>query len=169
MEYADSGDAFQLMCSLKENDKVFTEEEIWRIFIQTTRGLKKLHEMDIMHRDLKSANIFLFSDGSVKLGDLNVSKIMKNNMEFTQTGTPYYASPEVWKDQPYDFKSDIWSLGCAIYELICQHPPFDAPSMDQLYKSVIQGHFDPIPLNYSSGLEKVIRAMIRVVPSKRPT
>lgn len=64
-----------------------------------------------MHRDLKSANIFLFSDGSVKLGDLNVSKVMSSTCEYTQTGTPYYASPEVWKDQPYNVKSDMWSLG----------------------------------------------------------
>ncbi|CAI2383458.1 unnamed protein product [Moneuplotes crassus] len=169
MEYADSGDAYQLMCNLRDNNKMFTEEEIWRILIQTTKGLKKLHDQGIMHRDLKSANIFLFSNGQVKLGDLNVSKVMKNNMEFTQTGTPYYASPEVWKDQPYDYKSDMWSLGCAMYELICQKPPFDASSMDLLYKSVIQGYFDPIPLSYSSGLEKIIRSMIRVVAERRPS
>ena len=158
MEYADSGDAYQLMCSLRDNNKCFTEEEIWRIFIQTVRGLQKLHEVQIMHRDLKSANIFLFSDGTVKLGDLNVSKCMRNNLEFTQTGTPYYASPEVWKDQPYNFKSDIWSLGCVIYELVCQNPPFEAQSMDELYQNVIKGHFDPIPLTYSNGLEKILRS-----------
>jgi NIMA (never in mitosis gene a)-related kinase len=68
----------------------------------------------ILHRDLKSANVFMASDGKVKLGDMNVSKFAKN-MAKTQTGTPYYASPEVWKDQPYDKKSDIWSLGCVFY------------------------------------------------------
>lgn len=66
--------------------------------------------MKIMHRDLKSANIFI-SGGIYKLGDLNVSKIVKNKLAYTQTGTPYYASPEVWRDEPYDNKSDIWSLG----------------------------------------------------------
>jgi len=66
--------------------------------------------MKIMHRDLKSANIFI-SNGRYKLGDLNVSKIVKNKLAYTQTGTPYYASPEVWRDEPYDNKSDIWSLG----------------------------------------------------------
>jgi NIMA (never in mitosis gene a)-related kinase 1/4/5 len=64
-----------------------------------------------MHRDLKSANVFMFSNGQVKLGDLNVSKVLKSGLSYTQTGTPYYASPEVWKDQPYDIKSDMWSLG----------------------------------------------------------
>jgi len=65
-----------------------------------TRGLKSLHEMSIFHRDIKSANIFLNKDGTCKLGDMNVSKVAKKGMLYTQTGTPYYASPEVWRDQP---------------------------------------------------------------------
>ena len=169
MEYADAGDAFQLMCSLRNENKWFTEDEIWRIFIQTARGLQQLHDMRIMHRDLKSANIFLFNDGSVKLGDLNVSKVMNKGWEYTQTGTPYYASPEVWKDQPYNSKSDIWSLGWVMYELICQRPPFDANSMDELYKAVVKGKFDPIPVTYSASLDKVISSLIKISPSKRPT
>ncbi len=64
-----------------------------------------------------------------KLGDLNVSKIAKNGLLYTQTGTPYYASPEVWKDEPYDAKSDIWSLGCVIYEMTTLEPPFKAEDM----------------------------------------
>ena len=85
----------------------------------------------ILHRDIKSANIFLFKDMRVKLGDLNVSKIIKqkDQLTHTQTGTPYYASPEVWKDKPYDNKSDIWSLGCVLYEMITLLPPFRANSM----------------------------------------
>jgi len=74
--------------------------------------------MKIFHRDLKSANVFLYADGMVKLGDMNVSKIARNGLLLTQTGTPYYASPEVWRDLPYDYKSDIWSLGCILYEII---------------------------------------------------
>ena len=83
--------------------------------------------MKILHRDLKSANVFLCEGGTVsKLGDMNVSKVAKRGMLHTQTGTPYYASPEVWKDQPYDSKSDIWSLGCVIYEAVTLKPPFKA-------------------------------------------
>lgn len=78
-------------------------------------GLKSLHDKKILHRDLKSANIFITEDGKYKLGDLNVSKVLKKGLAYTQTGTPYYASPEVWQDLPYDMKSDIWSLGCVIY------------------------------------------------------
>ena len=89
-----------------------------------------MHDLNIMHRDLKSANVFLNSDETVKLGDMNVSKVAsKEGLNFTQTGTHYYASPEVWKDEPYDIKSDIWSLGCVLYEMITLKPPFLAKDM----------------------------------------
>ena len=92
-------------------------------------GLKILHELKVYHRDLKSANVLLTKSGSAKIGDMNVSKHAKNGLLYTQTGTPYYASPEVWMDKPYDSKygfifkkkirSDIWSAGCVIYEMAC--------------------------------------------------
>jgi len=86
--------------------------------------------MKILHWDLKCANVFLNEDGTVKLGDLNVSKVTKHSgLAETQTGTPYYASPEVWQDKAYDFWSDIWSLGCVLYEIITLNPPFTATSM----------------------------------------
>jgi NIMA (never in mitosis gene a)-related kinase len=93
------------------------------------RGIKALHDLKIVHRDIKCANIFLTKNGVVKLGDLNVSKVANKGLMHTQTGTPYYASPEVWKDRPYDNKSDIWSLGCVLYEMITLMPPFRATSM----------------------------------------
>lgn len=82
-----------------------------------------------MHRDIKAANIMMDSDMDgnpiAKLGDLNVSKVaQKDGLNYTQTGTPFYASPEVWRDEPYNSKSDIWSLGCVIYEMMMLHVPF---------------------------------------------
>jgi NIMA (never in mitosis gene a)-related kinase len=67
-----------------------------------------------MHRDIKPANVFLTKQGTAKLGDLNVSKVV-TQLCHTQAGTPYYASPEIWRDEPYDKSSDIWSLGCTLY------------------------------------------------------
>jgi NIMA (never in mitosis gene a)-related kinase len=95
-----------------------------------------LHQKHIIHRDLKSANIFITKD-AYKIADLNVSKLLKHTLAYTQTGTPYYASPEVWQDKPYELKSDIWSLGCILYEAAALRPPFTATSMDGLYKKVI--------------------------------
>ena len=115
MEYADKGDLYQKIVQFRKLKYLIEEVDVWRIFIQMTKGLKALHDLKILHRDLKSANIFLFSDGSAKIGDLNVSKVAHKDLGYTQTGTPYYASPEVWNDQPYNYKSDIWSLACVVY------------------------------------------------------
>jgi NIMA (never in mitosis gene a)-related kinase len=96
------------------------------------RGLNSLHGLSIVHRDIKSANLFLNKNGLLKLGDMNVSKVAKRGFLSTQTGTPYFASPEVWKDQPYNIKSDIWSLGCVLYEMCALGPPFQAKDMNGL-------------------------------------
>ena len=80
---------------------MFSEQEVWKVVIGAVSGLHKLHEMNIFHRDIKSANVFLDRDGTARLGDLNVSKVAKAGFLYTQTGTPYYASPEVWNDTPY--------------------------------------------------------------------
>ena len=149
MEYADDGDLYQKIKLYTKNKTFFMEHDIWRIFIQITKGLNDLHEYNIIHRDLKSANVFLFKDGTAKLGDLNVSKITTRGLGYTQTGTPYYASPEVWKDKPYNLKSDIWSLGCVFYELIMLTTPFKGKSMKDLYEKVKKGDYPQIP-NYFS-------------------
>ena len=100
---------------------------------------------------------------------MNVSKIAKNGLLYTQTGTPYYASPEVWKDKPYDSKSDIWSLGCVIYEMATLKPPFRAEDMDGLYKKVIKGSYQKIGDNFSKSLSSVIKSMLQVNPGNRPS
>ena len=169
MEYADQGDLFQLITEKKKKRTHFTEEEIWSCLIQLLNGLKSLHELNILHRDLKSANVFLFKGGVVKLGDLNVSKITRKGMGYTQTGTPYYASPEVWKDKPYDSKSDIWSLGCVIYEMCTLNPPFRAQTMEELFKKVIRGYYPDISSKYSKDLSEILKLMIQIEVGARPS
>jgi NIMA (never in mitosis gene a)-related kinase len=129
MEFADGGDLLKKIEEFKKRGGMYSEKEIWQLANHMLTGLKLLHDMKILHRDLKCANVFLTKDGTAKLGDLNVSKVSKHGMVYTQTGTPYYASPEVWKDQPYDLKSDIWSLGCVLYEALTKEPPFKAMDM----------------------------------------
>ena len=169
MEFADNGDLYQKICEHQKNMTNFSESEIWAIFIQVVRGLKSLHELQIMHRDLKSANVFLFKDQVAKLGDLNVSKVAEKGLNYTQTGTPYYASPEVWRDQPYDVKSDIWSLGCVLYEMITLKPPFRAEDMASLYKKVLKGVYPKIPNVYSQDLAMLVKHLLNVSPHLRPT
>jgi NIMA (never in mitosis gene a)-related kinase len=169
MEYADKGDLFQTISERKKTKDYFTEQEIWKAFIQLLKGLKALHDFKILHRDIKSANVFLFDGGICKLGDLNVSKVARKGLSYTQTGTPYYASPEVWEEKPYDSKSDIWSLGCVIYEMITFRPPFQAQSMEELYRKVMRGIYPKIPSKYSEDLSDAIKLMIQVEPGARPT
>ena len=169
MEYADKGDLFQAISERKKTKDYFTEQEIWKAFIQLLKGLKALHDFKILHRDIKSANVFLFDGGICKLGDLNVSKVARKGLSYTQTGTPYYASPEVWEEKPYDSKSDIWSLGCVIYEMITFRPPFQAQSMEELYRKVMRGIYPKIPSRYSEDLSDAIKLMIQVEPGARPT
>ena len=100
---------------------------------------------------------------------MNVSKVTNSNgLNYTQTGTPYYASPEVWKDEPYGYKSDIWSLGCVIYEMLSLKPPFTGRDMDHLYKRVCKGVFPRIPDHYSNDIWSIVQLMLRVDPIKRP-
>ena len=133
MEYADDGDLESKIKELKKNKLFFDENTIWNILIQILFGLKYLHDNKIIHRDLKSANIFLTKNGIVKIGDLNVSKVLNNNkMAETKTGTPYYSAPEIWEDKLYDNKIDIWSVGCIIYEMCCLVCPFRSTSILKL-------------------------------------
>ena len=169
MEYADKGDLYQKITQFKKMGCLIDEVDIWRIFIQMTKGLKALHDLKILHRDLKSANIFLFSDGSAKIGDLNVSKVAYKGLGYTQTGTPYYASPEVWRDEPYDMKSDIWSLGCVTFEMLALHPPFRAENMEKLYEKVIKCQYGKISERYSEDIKEIIKLLLKVKTKERPT
>ena len=168
MEYGDNGDLYKKIKFFKKNNKQFEEDEIWIIFIQLIKGLKSLHDLNILHRDIKSANIFLFKNGMAKLGDLNVSKVAKNGLSYTQTGTPNYAAPEIWKDLPYNYKSDIWSLGCVLYEMTTLNLPFQNKN-GNLFDNIIKGEYKDIPENYSKDLNNIINLLIQVNKDKRPS
>ena len=169
LEYADDGDLQTKITAHKIAKHYFNEKTIWSIFIQMVYGLKELHEKNIIHRDLKSANIFLMKNGICKLGDLNVSKIAKSGMLKTQTGTPYFASPEIWTDHPYDIKSDIWSLGCILYQITTLKMPFEGNNYKEVYNNVMNCKYHSIPKMYSNELSEIIQKLLQVNPKKRPT
>ena len=168
MEYADEGDiSHKIQENLKRRLR-FEESTIWEWIIQLLKGLKYLHDNKIMHRDLKCANIFLMKNGLLKIGDLNVSKIIKNNYALarTQTGTPFYLAPEIWKDLPYDNKCDVWSVGCIIYELCTSRPPFRGTSLKELGRNVLNGYYLPIN-GFSNDIKNIIAQMLIVDPKRR--
>ena len=169
MEYADGGDLRTKISDTLKNHLSFEESTIWNVLIQTLEGLKYLHKNNIIHRDLKSANIFLTQSGLIKIGDLNVSTIAKKGVANTQTGTPYYASPEIWNDKPYNSKCDIWSLGCIIYEMASLHVPFRGTSLHQLYCRIMKGVYPQIPSRYSNDLKIILKLILNVDAQKRPS
>ncbi|CAD8149971.1 unnamed protein product [Paramecium octaurelia] len=120
--YTEGGDLLQKIQRYVKIKQMIPELEIWQVGMQVLQGFRALHHKKILHRDLKCANIFLYENGHVELGDFNVSKMAKNGLVYTQTGTPYYASPEVWQDKPYDHKADLRSLGCVVNEMCALKP-----------------------------------------------
>ena len=169
MEYCGCGDLAQKVERYKRRKQYIDEDVIWRYLIQSLKALTHLHEKGICHRDLKTANSFLAEDGSIKIGDMNVSKKLKKGHLQTQIGTPYYMPPEIWNNRPYDASCDLWSLGCMMYELCALKPPFVADSFPALKRVVTAGRYSPIPRKFSDSLAKVIGSMLKLNPNQRPT
>ena len=141
--------------------------------MQMVFGLRSLHDLGIIHRDLKTANVFISKNGIVKLGDLNVSKVFsnqsQNQMNMTQTGTPSYASPEVWNNETYSQKSDMWSLGVCFYELLALNVPFHGQDMDELFERVVTGAYKQIPSHFSADVTSILQLLLSSNPENRPT
>lgn len=175
MECCDGGDLLNLIKKCKTNKCHFEEEFIWRVLYQLAQALHLLHspssKVTILHRDIKPANVFLDLNGNVKLGDFGLSRILNENENFAETlvGTPYYMSPELIKGNKYNRKSDIWSLGCLIYELCALVPPFNGNRFEQLSKNITNGQFNRIPSIYSCDLQQIITFMLSVDHEYRPT
>jgi NIMA (never in mitosis gene a)-related kinase len=116
-----------------------------------------------------TAAVFLGEDNSVKLGDFGLSKVMQSHdFASTYVGTPFYMSPEICAAEKYTLKSDIWSLGCIIYELCTREPPFNAKTHFQLVQKIKEGKIAPLPAIYSSELFAIIKDCLRVNPDRRP-
>jgi NIMA (never in mitosis gene a)-related kinase len=138
-DYAEGGDLLQFIRECERLGVVVPEGLVWRYFYQICQGLGYLHSLNIIHRDIKAANMLLDRNKShILVGDMNVSKIAKAKFLYTQTGTPYYSAPEIWKGKPYGSKADVWSLGCLIYELCSYGPPFQANEINELRQKVLQ-------------------------------
>lgn len=169
MEYADGGDLAGKVEKHQRAKRYMDEKTIWAYILQILEGLQVLHDRKILHRDLKTANCFLTTDGHLKIGDLNVSKLAKHGLVKTQIGTPYYMSPEIWHNRPYDHKSDMWAVGCILYELAALRPPFRGTDIEDLARRVQAGYYPRIPSQYSKDLEETIRLLLSQDPRKRPS
>ena len=166
MEYCDNGD----LCKYLSKQKAPLKEDlIWQIFIKITLGLTTIHKMKILHRDLKTLNIFLKKDMEIKIGDLGVAKeLSQASFASTLIGTPYYLSPEMCEDKPYNQKSDVWALGCILYELCTYRHPFNASNHGALILKILNSDPDPILAIYSSKLQNLVNKILEKNFEKRP-
>ena len=170
-EYADGGDLSEKIKEKKNKNNNFTESEILDYFTQICLAIKHIHEKKIIHRDLKSGNIFLMKNGLVKLGDFGISKRFQKTMDKAKTfiGTPYYLSPEIINGKPYDSKSDIWSLGVLLYEMMTFKMPFNANSLPMLSVKIMRGQYIPPPTIYTKDLRELVTKCLTVEPKNRPS
>ena len=174
MEYCEEGDFGSYINNLIQNKNYLSEQQIWHFFIQISLGLAYIHSKNILHRDLKPMNIFLKKNNLIKIGDLGVAKMLQTNTKaITYIGTPYYLSPEVCEGKPYNSKSDVWALGCILYELCTFQKPFNAFNQAALCMKIIDGKYKPINKlekipKYSRNLENMINWMLQKNYKERP-
>ena len=176
-EYCEGGDLGKLIKRYRAKSGRIDEQRIWKYFAQIVMALTACHRRKekgalkpILHRDIKPANIFLDRHGNVKMGDYGLARELDSQSKFARTnvGTPYYMSPEQTNSLKYDERSDIWAVGCVLYELAALRPPFQARNQVALAMKINAGKFDRIPSNYSEDLHRAIRWMLHINLQKRP-
>ncbi|KAM9354211.1 serine/threonine-protein kinase Nek2 [Pholidichthys leucotaenia] len=176
MEYCEGGDLSALISRCFKERRYLEEQFILRVMAQLTLALKECHRRSdgratVLHRDLKPANIFLDVKQNVKLGDFGLARILNHDTSFAKTfvGTPYYMSPEQINRMSYNEKSDIWSLGCLLYELCALSPPFTAYNQTELAEKIREGKFRRIPYRYSENLNTLLSKMLNLKDYLRPS
>ncbi|NXX84724.1 NEK1 kinase, partial [Urocolius indicus] len=169
MDYCEGGDLFKKINAQK--GILFSEDQILDWFVQICLALKHIHDRKILHRDIKSQNIFLTKDGTIQLGDFGIARVLNSTAELARTciGTPYYLSPEICQNKPYNNKSDIWALGCVLYEMCTLKHAFEAGNMKNLVLKIISGPFPPISMHYSYDLRNLLSQLFKRNPRNRPS
>ncbi|XP_014665091.1 PREDICTED: serine/threonine-protein kinase Nek1-like [Priapulus caudatus] len=169
MDYCDGGDLYSKINL--QHGILFTEDQILDWFAQICLAIKHVHDRKILHRDLKSQNIFLNKSVIVQLGDFGIARVLNSTTDFAKTciGTPYYLSPEICENRPYNHKSDIWSLGCVLYELATLRHAFEAGNMKNLVLKIVRGSYPPVSNRYTYDLRMLIAQLFKRNPRDRPS
>ncbi|KAG2502134.1 hypothetical protein HYH03_000622 [Edaphochlamys debaryana] len=170
MEYANRGDLAEAIQRRQREKKPYSEDDIMFWFVQIVLALYHVHSRNVLHRDLKSQNIFIADGNLLKLGDFGIARVLNSDTELARTvvGSPYYLSPEICEDRPYNRKSDVWSMGCVLYELATLRRAFDGQSLPALVVKILRGKYPPVPTRYSTPLRDLIASMLQQNPRDRP-
>lgn len=164
MEHCDGGDLRQWLDDWVSRQEFMPEQMVLRLFVQMVEGIQYVHERKILHRDLKTSNMLLTRDKRVvKIGDFGIARVLDNqaSVAVTMLGTPYYMSPEICKGEPYRDKSDMWSLGCVLYEMCVLRHAFESQSLLGLVYCIVSETNDPIPADrYSAAVADVVAQLL---------
>eukprot|EP00297_Palpitomonas_bilix_P004528 CAMPEP_0113878428 /NCGR_PEP_ID=MMETSP0780_2-20120614/6674_1 /TAXON_ID=652834 /ORGANISM="Palpitomonas bilix" /LENGTH=697 /DNA_ID=CAMNT_0000864891 /DNA_START=227 /DNA_END=2320 /DNA_ORIENTATION=+ /assembly_acc=CAM_ASM_000599 len=168
-EWAECGD---LRTFLRKQKQPLDESTIWSFFSQMADAVRHIHSHRVMHRDIKPANIFMASPHTLKLGDLGLGRLFSDETQeaFSKVGTPLYMSPEVLQGAGYDFQSDVWSLGCLLYEFAALRSPFGGnnENLYAIFKKIHECKYEDLPATYSKELRDLAYSMIQTNPKDRP-
>lgn len=169
MDYCPDGDLGERI--KRQKGCLFDERTIMDWFVQMCAGLAYMHGQKIMHRDVKAQNIFLARGGvHLKIGDFGISRVLETQEKAeTVIGTPYYLSPEIFSKQPYSYSSDIWALGCLLYQLCQLRHPFEAASFPELAVKVSTGKYAMMSGVYSQQAHSLVRELLCQNPDRRPS
>ncbi|XP_062293112.1 serine/threonine-protein kinase Nek1-like, partial [Scomber scombrus] len=167
MDYCEGGDLSKKIKS--QEGKLLSEEQILDWFVQICLALKHIHDRNIIHRDIKPQNIFLTKDGTVQLGEFGIARVLNSTGELATTciGTPLYLSPEICENKPYDNKSDIWAVGCVLYEMCSLKPA--AGIIEELCLKIVSGSYSPVSEHYSQELRSLLAQLLNCDPTQRPS
>ncbi|XP_056092481.1 serine/threonine-protein kinase Nek11 [Rhinichthys klamathensis goyatoka] len=167
-EYCEDKDLDCKLDELKRTDRALSEPQVCEWLCQLLLGVHYIHQRRILHRDLKAKNIFLRKN-IVKIGDFGVSCLLMGSCDLatTFTGTPYYMSPEAFSHRGYDSKSDIWSLGCILYEMCCLVHAFEGQNFLAVVLKIVEGPTPSLPETYSRQLNSLMQSMLEKDSSRR--
>jgi NIMA (never in mitosis gene a)-related kinase len=171
MYFCEGGDIASQIKIQAQKGKFFSESQILDWFVQIAMALQFCHHHKIIHRDLKSQNIFLTKKHNIRLGDFGIARVLNGTSELAMSvvGTPFSMSPEVCENKPYGYKSDIWALGCVLYEMCVLKHAFDSNNLLGLVWKIVQETYPPIPDQYSASLRSLIDDMLSKDPNRRPS
>jgi len=171
MDYCENGDLFNLIQKTRRAKLNFSENQIIRWFTQMALAIKYMHEHHVLHRDLKSQNLFLKGPtGRLKIGDFGIAKVLDSTTALAKTviGSPYYMSPEICEHKPYSWSSDVWAMGCMLYEMCALRVPFEANDINELVKKITRSPPPHIP-HYSKELCALGIELLDNAEGRRPT